>query len=389
MIEIKEFEKIICTLDTRDIVFLNKYHSSHLSIKQINENEVELKASFYVGEIVLPSKQKIIVKPKIKINNLLYIISYTYDYVDFKYIEKQKITKNDALIDIYISVLLNWIENLLNKGLFKNYQSFTQELSSIKGKINLNKSLIKRDKVVCEFHDMSFSNIENKIIKATLSFIINQKYIEKNIRQRALKFFRLLKDVKIIQLTKSIFKKININRLNNYYKPILELCELIYNNLRLTDDRGKTLFSGYMLNMNKIFEKFLLKALQKRMKNHSVNSSYKNNWTDFASDSNLPQIEPDILVKNKAIIDAKYYKSPLTSKGNYISGHIYQIITYLTAYKLSKGFLVYPEPANNQEFDSVYKIDNISFSILSIPLNKEISDIENALDNLVNKILTN
>lgn len=387
--ELKEYENIVCKLDARDIAYLNKYHPSHLSVKQINENEVELKANSYVGKIALPSKQEIIVKPKIKINNLLYIISYTYDLVDFRYTEKRKVTENDALIQTYIIVLLNWIENLFKKGLYKNYQNFSEELSGIKGKIKLNESLIKRDKLVCEFHDMSFSNEENKIIKATLLFVINQKHIENNIRQRALIFFRLLKEVQIIQLTKSSFKRLNINRLNNYYKPILELCELVYNNLRLTDDRDKTLFSGYMVNMNNIFEKFLLKALQKKMKNDNVNGSLKNNWTDFASDSNLPQIKPDILVKNKAIIDAKYYKTPFTSKGNYISGHIYQIITYLTAYKLSKGFLVYPEPENEQIIDSVYKIDNMNFNIFSIPLNKEISDIENALNILVQKILTN
>lgn len=387
--ELNEYENIICKIDTRDIAYLNKYHSSHLSVKQINENEVELKANSHVGKIVLPSKKEIIVKPKIKINNLLYIISYTYDLVDFRYTEKRKVTENDALIQTYIIVLLNWIENLFKKGLYKNYQNFTEELSGIKGKIKLNESLIKRDKLVCEFHDMSFSNEENRIIKATLLFIINQKHIDKHIRQRALIFFRLLKEVQIVQLSKNSFKRLNINRLNKYYKPILELCELVYNNLRLTDDRDKTLFSGYMVNMHNIFEKFLLKALQKKMKNDNVIASLKNNWTDFASDNNLPQIKPDILVKNKAIIDAKYYKTPFTSNGNYISGHIYQIITYLKAYKLSKGFLVYPEPENEQIIDSVYKIDNMNFNIFSIPLNKEIWDMENALDNLVNIILTN
>lgn len=60
-----------------------------------------------------------------------------------------------------------------------------------------------------------------------------------------------------------------------------------------------------------------------------------------------------------------------------------------TAYKLSKGFIVYTEPENEQMIDSVYKIDNMNFNIFSIPLNKEISYIENALDNLVKKISTN
>jgi 5-methylcytosine-specific restriction enzyme subunit McrC len=385
--QISEFENIRVCLDMKDIVFLNQNHSKHLKVRQIGENEVELKAKSFVGKIALPSKKEIFIKPKIKINNLLYLISYTYDLVNFNYTEKRKLTENDALIEIYIIVLLNWIENLFKKGLYKNYQKFTQELSGIKGKIKLNESLTKRNKLICEYNDISFSNDENKIIKATLLLIISRKQIKKQERQRALIFFRMLKDISSIKLTKSVFKRININRLNNYYKPILELCELIYSNLRLTDEVENTLFSGYMVNMNTIYERFLLKALQKRMKNDHVDKSRNREWAK-ASDNYLPQIEPDIYVKNKAIVDAKYYKSPFTNNDKFISGHIYQIITYMKAYKISKGFLVYPEPDSGQKIDSCYHIDNMNFNMFSIPLNKEISDIENALDILTNRILT-
>lgn len=388
MIILTEYESKKLELNWKDVVFLNKYHASHLSVKQLNETDITIKASSYVGKIVLPSKKEIIIKPKVKINNLLYMISYTYDLVDFRYTEKRKQTKSDSLIHIYIIVLLNWIDNLSKKGLYKNYQVFSEELSNIKGKIKLNESLTKRHKLVCEFDDMSFSNEENKIIKATLLFIINQKHIDREFRQRALIFYRLLQKVPKIKLTERSFKKININKLNYYYKPVIELCELIFNNLRLTDDRDNTLFSGYMVNMYNVFEKFLLKALQKRLKNDKVSTSFKNNWVDFVSDNNLPHIKLDILIEGKAIIDAKYYKTPFASTGNYISSHIYQMITYLKAYKLSKGFLVYPA-ADTEQIDSLYKIDNITFRIYTIPLNKEIADIEKALDNLERLILTN
>lgn len=382
-----EYEKIKVNLDKKDIAFLSQNHSKHLAIKIISENEVELKANCHVGKIVLPSKMEIDIKPKIKINNLLYMISYTYSLVNFSYSDKIMHSKNNALIDIYVIVLLNWIESLFKKGLFKNYQDFTQELTAIKGKILINESLTKRNKLVCEFHDISFSNEENRIIKATLLFIINKKGINEEERQKALIFYRMLKDVSKIQLTKSIFKSLNIFRLNSHYKPIIELCEIIYNNLRLTDERGEVLFSGYMINLNLIFEKFLLKALQKRMKREKVDSSKKSNWAK-SNDNFLPQIQPDIYVHNKAIIDAKYYKSPLTNNNKFISGHIYQIITYLKAYKISNGFLIYPEPETGKEFDSKYCLDDLCFNVVSIPLNKEIKDIENKLDSLVSQILS-
>ena len=74
MITLSEYESKKVELNWKDVAFLNKYHDSHLSVKQLNETEVELKANSYVGKIVLPSKNEIIVKPKVKINNLLYMI---------------------------------------------------------------------------------------------------------------------------------------------------------------------------------------------------------------------------------------------------------------------------------------------------------------------------
>ncbi len=385
--QIFEYENITADLDLRDIVFLNNKHANHLLIKQIGEKNVELKAKSFIGKIFLPSGKEIIIKPKIKINNLLYIISYTFDFVNFNYWDKKEFSENDALIEIYIIVLLNWIEKLLQKGLYKSYETHTNALSTIKGKIYLKENLTGKNKIVCQYDEISFSTIENQIIKATLLYIIRSKQISTLTRQRALLFYRILKEVAVIQLTKSLFKRLIINRLNNHYKPIMELCELIYNNLRLGDETGDTHFSGYMLNMNTVYEQFIIKALQKKMSGEKIKKSSKRNWTDFASDDYLPQITPDIIIGNKAIIDAKYYKTPFSNTGHYISNHIYQLITYLKAYKIKKGYLVYPEPDSKQSFDSSYYIDDINFNVFSIPLNGNINDIEGAIEKLSRSIL--
>ena len=55
--------------------------------KELNHLFKEKKIDHFFDEGIFgspASKHEIIVKPKIKINNLLYIISYTYDLVDFR-----------------------------------------------------------------------------------------------------------------------------------------------------------------------------------------------------------------------------------------------------------------------------------------------------------------
>jgi len=384
---IKEFESLNIKLDSSDVVFLNKFHRNHLKIKQISNDEFEIKASSYIGLIELPSKIRITINPKIKITNLLYLISFTYDLVKFKNINRHTLTKDNSLIDIYIVVFLNWLDVLIKKGIGKHYQTEEDKLTTIKGKIRISENLVKSNKIFCEFDELTISTQENKILKATLWLIIKMKIVSPDIQQRALNYYRLLFDIENIQLSNSVFSSIIFNKLNYHYEPLIELGKLIYDSCKLTDNSGNNIFSGFIANMNLIFEKFILKSLQQNLKSETVKPTTKNDWA-IPNDELLPQIRPDILIKNRAIIDVKYYKTPFTTNGRFITDHIFQIVFYLQAYKLQSGFLVYPQPDElNEIVDKKYIMDNNNFHIFCIPLNREISDIENSISKLNNLII--
>ena len=50
---------------------------------------------------------------------------------------------------------------------------------------------------------------------------------------------------------------------------------------------------------------------------------------------------PDIVIRDRLIIDAKYYRGVLAENGKVRSAHIYQMHTYMQALDLD-GVLVYP-----------------------------------------------
>ncbi len=384
--EIKEYESILIELDNSDVIFLNKFHDKHVKTKQISNNKFEIKANSYIGLIELPSGIKILINPKININNLLYIISYTYDLVKIKNFDERSITKNNSLVDIYILVFTNWLDLLIKKGICKRYQTEAGRLLSVKGKIKISDNLLKSANIFCEFDELTISIKENQILKATLLLILKMKIVSPEIQQRVLHYFRLLNNIENIQLSDSIYTTISFDKFNYHYKPLIELSKLIYKNCRLTDNSDNNIFSGFMGDMNKIFDKFVLKTLQQNLKHEIIKYSIKNDWA-IPNNEFLPQICPDILIKNKAIIDVKYYKTPFTSNNKLITNHIFQIVFYLQAYKIYNGILVYPEPDNFENIDYDYQMGEIRFSIFCIPLNKEIKDIEMAILKLKEKIV--
>ena len=50
---------------------------------------------------------------------------------------------------------------------------------------------------------------------------------------------------------------INFTRLNSHYEPALRLARLILANLTLVDQRGSTTASSFLLDMNRLFERFV------------------------------------------------------------------------------------------------------------------------------------
>ena len=68
--------------------------------------------------------------------------------------------------------LINGINHLFKRGLTRDYRSKSDEIKSVKGKINFNttikKNLLMNGKVSCEFDEFDEDNIQNQILKATI-----------------------------------------------------------------------------------------------------------------------------------------------------------------------------------------------------------------------------
>ena len=86
------------------------------------------------------------------------------------------------LQNLSAKILNNGLNRLFKKGLTRDYRSKTEDIKSVKGKINFNstikKNLLMNGKVSCEFDEFDEDNIQNQIIKATISKLIKTKNID-------------------------------------------------------------------------------------------------------------------------------------------------------------------------------------------------------------------
>jgi 5-methylcytosine-specific restriction enzyme subunit McrC len=376
MLELSENEtRHISTLSVCDIEFLKKDHAKHLRI--IDETSLCIRTSSYVGMIQLPSKNEIRILPKIKVSNLLYMISYTHSLVNFNYYDKKQITKIKSPLEIYIIIFLNWIELLVKKGLSKSYLSKTVKSSFIKGKLSITKSILSPEIPYCTYDKITNSTIENKILKSMLKLLLfkllnsddlGYGFDSRNkvkIKKRLLLYLEAFKKVEDIILHPLLFKDIKYSRNNYYYKDIIELSELIFTNTFISDKSGSKTFTGFLVDMNKVFEKFVFKVLQYNLSANNVSTKSVLSLTGAHADPRVPYEKPDIIIDNELVIDVKYYKEPLTRANKYRSEHLQQIKSYMYSNNLN-GVLVYPE--NEKSYDSINETFQIPKSHLKVKI---------------------
>lgn len=381
IIEYENSEAIELTQD--EIEYLNNNHYNHLSIIKSSNNSYILKAKYYVGFISLNNEKIIQIKTKVPNDNLMFMISYLYQQIESGNDINLMQDRNTGILDVIINVLINWVKKLIKRGLHKTYLKKEKLVSGVKGKILLSRNFNLHHKLYCNFDDISHSNLENCILKATLRNILLMKNVNNYLKGEAKKIVKVLSNIEDINLSEGIFNKLRFSRLNSHYIKLIDLCRLIYKNLSIKQKKGKYSFISFLVNMNKLFEDFIRQYLINNLLNEKIKKTRKSNWAEGGNQDILPMVEPDILIKDKLIIDTKYYKNFLTGRGKLININLYQIITYMNIFSLN-GLLIYPE--NTSGIENIF-IPNynksVSFSVKSIKLNGGYSDFRDSLQDLI------
>lgn len=371
-------------LTSDDVKYLMRYHPSHVALKPTANDKWLMRTNSHVGTIKLPSGRTISVTTKVPVNNLLFMVSYTYGFVQFKNQHQYETRTECDIAEVYVHVLLNWLEILIRKGLYKTYVPVEALASTIKGKYLAGKNLNSTTRFWCQYDDLTFSTRVNQILKATLLHIIRKVPVSNALRQRALTYFRLMHPVEEIALSHKVFRQVEYNRLNHHYQTLIELCELIYSGTSLIDGENGQVFSSFMANMNRIFEQFVLKYLQRELPSEHIKGSKIIRWANsLQEDDYLPAIEPDIYVRGKYLIDTKYFKSPLNERGKLHSAHLYQILTYMQAYKLN-GMLLYPQ--QDIALEQSYEVNGQIITVKTINLGNSIEALKQELSALARAV---
>lgn len=342
----------------------------------------------------------------IPIENIYYLLSYSWNMLD----EKNRLNVSTAgitkLIDLLAKVLVNSTRLILKRGLEQSYVEYETTVAGLKGKLlaseTLKSNAFYHQRTICRFDEFSPDVLMNRILLTTLRKLMFVRTLDRNLKEDIRNLLCMFPEISQIEITKSVFSRIRYNRNNRFYNFVLNVCDLINDNILPSEDRGDLLFSDFTrdeVKMYRLFESFVFNFYRIELKGIYTVRRESISWQfEFDNPEHaafIPGMLTDITLENferKIIIDTKYYQDTLAERferKKVRSANLYQLFSYLLNQQRDSdrnlrttGILLYP--AVEKDYDLNFRYENHEIGIKTVNLNQNWTEIDDRLKSLIN-----
>lgn len=303
-----------------------------------------------VGTIHIEGRE-IEIRPKIPLDRLLFLISYSMDAVRWQP-EEVSYQEADTLVAAMAGLFAHHVRHALEPGVLHGYRSEDDALHTVRGRIRFGDQLRRRygDRLPLEvsYDDFTDDIFENRILKAAI-WRLGRFRLPQAVASRLGRFDRLLERV-THEPHVDASMPIAWSRLNERYRPAIAFARLILASASLETGGSGQRAPGLLVNMNRVFENFVVAALRRAMglSEHQLVQGATDRSL-YLDSGRLIGLAPDLSWWRQGhchlIGDAKYKR---LSASGIKHPDLYQLLAYLVATGLPAGVLVYPRTETDQ-----------------------------------------
>jgi len=324
--------------------------SKRIRVIKIGRNRYRLEARQHVGNIVLRG-HVIRIRPKIPDLNFFRMLFYTEGLVEFQPEEIGYETSPDLFQGI-ISYFLTRVSSLARQGIQKGYVDQEDNLRTIRGRVlieeNMRANALTLERIYCKYSDFTSDIIENRILKYTLFHLLRVP-LDDDIRRHVKGLLHYFESVSLTPSLSQNLPRITYSRLNMAYRPLIIMSKMILDHSSMNfQNTGELDFASFLVDMNKLFEKFIRGYLRQKLGKYTITGpGFYNPPGTLDVEGNIGQ-KPDILVRQNRrlilVLDAKYKQlhSEDEDQTEMSNADINQVLAYCLSFGLPVGILVYP-----------------------------------------------
>lgn len=330
---------------TRDqVAALARSDAVKLSPDRTTDGTWQLQAQHHVGVFVADGLE-IRIRPKVGVDRLLALLCETIDRVRWHETDTLWAQTDDLLATIAGSFCTQ-SEHAIANGLLQGYQTVSDALFGVKGRIDMSAQLSRRAGLILPveviYDDYTVDILENGMLCGAVAQLLRLSSVPAELRARLRRLAMHLIDVVPVPAQPAP-PVVEFTRLNARYRSAITLARLILRSCALEEDESRDIRgSGLLVNMNKVFEDVVGEGLRRAGHPSGVTlSTQHHDWLDTARKL---EIVPDLLWKRGGVVcgvgDIKN-KRPATFRID--NEDVYQVLAYATRYGLDEAHLVYAE----------------------------------------------
>jgi len=361
----------------------------HLSVEPIKSRK---------GSYILTSGSKVgaleydgvslLITPKIGISQLLSLACYAMGFYkpqdrnfDFK--------EAKELPDVLALSLTGAARRAFSRGLLHGYLTEEEALFTVRGRIQFSEQICRRFSiplpVELRFDDFTEDILANRLVKAAAARLGRMTLRSADARRGLGWIATTLDNVSLREYRKERVPEVRFDRLNEHYRQVVGLARLILLHSEYESLRGDVRASGFLIDMNTLFQEFLTRALRESLGfSERTLHAEKGDWFDKGKSVWL---KPDLSWWENSttctfVGDAKY-KDLTTKPARHTD--LYQLLAYVTTLNLPGGLLIYAQGGAGTTTYTV-RHSGKRLEVFALDLSCSLDDILARIETLARKI---
>ena len=349
-IDLKEYAPAEYTLSAaqRDAL-LREARTLDLSIEPVlgSEGSYRLSTGPKVGAIEIDDLS-VLIEPKIGIPQLLSLACYAIGV--FRPQERLfDFEESKALPDTLAIALASAARGAFVRGLLHGYREEEEALQTVRGRIRLEEQMRRHFGIVLpvevRYDEFTDDILANRLVKAAVSQLSGMRLRSLKARRGLSWVAAMLDQVSPVEFGPNEVPEIRFDRLNEHYRGVVGTARLVLRHSAFESGRGYVRASGFLMNMNDLFQEFVTVALREALGvSEKTLRSDKGIRGVTLDEDDAVGLEPDLSWWDGALCtfvgDAKYKN--LTNR-SVPTTDLYQLLAYATALNLPGGLLVYAQ----------------------------------------------
>ena len=337
----------------------------------------------------------VLIRPKIGIPQLLSLACYAMGV--FKPQEKRLFDfeeETETPLDTLALALHAAARRAFSRGLLHGYRTEEEALHTVRGRIRFADQIRQRYgiplPIEVRYDEFTDDITENQLVKAAAMRLGGMRLRSQQARRNLGWIAAMLENVSSVESFPKDVPDVRFDRINEHYRGVVGLSRLILRHSAFESERGVVHATGFLMDMNTLFQEFLTVALREALgvsdRVFYSDKQLTGNRRIYLAKSRRVKLEPDLTWWDGAVCtfvgDAKYKHVRVEGVPN---ADLYQMLAYVTALNLPGGLLVYAQGETETEVFNVRHSDK-RLEVAALNLGGTLDSVLRRIDGLADRI---